>query len=103
VAAPTVQKKLSFAEAAGTPQKPSETIDTTKSTAITPEPKTGPTVTLNTKSPTMAEIPRKENNIANNEQNKEQIESDEEIIREDQLKHQRPKQTTTKTRNYQSH
>ena len=80
-----VQKKLSFAEAAGTPQKPKETRDTTKSTAITPEPKTGPIVTLNTKPLTTvdtstAEISLKEKNIASNEQNETQIESDEEEL-----------------------
>ena len=46
VAEKTVQtKKLSFAEAIGTPPKAKAANDTNKSTAITPEPKTGPTVT----------------------------------------------------------
>jgi hypothetical protein len=42
VARQTVQtKKVSFAKATGTPQKAKDASNTTKSTAITPEPKTG--------------------------------------------------------------
>ncbi len=55
VAEKTVQtKKLSFAEAIGTPPKAKAANDTNKSTAITPEPKIGPTVTLKKTTTTQA-------------------------------------------------
>ncbi len=69
VAEKTVQtKKLSFAEAIGTPPKAKAANDTNKSTAITPEPKIGPTVTLKKTTTTQA-ITRKETNKTNNDQN----------------------------------
>jgi hypothetical protein len=73
---PTQKKKLSFAAAIGTPQKANDGSDNARSTAITPELKTGPTNNAQSKSPAKQDLQQQENTEINTKQDKATTKSD---------------------------
>jgi hypothetical protein len=97
---PVTRKKLTFAETTGTPTKKKTDNENPRSTAITPEPKTGPTADPLPKSPTQQDKKRQQetntNNDNDNDNDNDNYRTRQDTYRSRQDTHQ-PRQDTYRT------